>query len=1417
MEGVSKKFLILIISLFALFSFINISDAIYLKDEGGNLLPKTAESQLRLLPLSPQLGSTSSLPSYVPGEIIVKLREGRKISDIQNILEKQGIKTYKKVFSEIVDPKKELENLKNKLNEITSLKKNLARILNKISLSQTASLAELFKKSVEASKELDSQIEKLQEAIQKQEELIKKLEERQKRVSFQISPPNLENIYLLRTTDKKADIFSLIEEYQKNPAVEYATPNYLFKVQFRPNDRLYSRQWAHQKTEAEAAWDITRGSPSVVIAVIDTGVDYNHEDLSANIWRDAYGHPGKDFVDINTTDYLNAGWELDPREDYTGIDDDPMDFFGHGTHVAGIAAAVTNNGKGIAGVCHKCKILPVRAGFALKFKGVDVYVGVLEEDDIANAIRWAADNGADVINMSFGDYYPSPLIQDAVNYALSKGIILVAAAGNENNYWPLYPAGFDKVIGVAATGPSNEKAFYSNFVDYGDWIDIAAPGGDSKKGGGILSTVPKNGVLSDSSGYLDLQGTSMATPYVAGAVGLILSKDPSRTQADVEKILKSSADPVYSDFYIGFGLINLKKALLITNSSISNKTAKITFPEKNGFVSNGFGSSFQVRGTVSGGSYKVEYGEGFYPQSWSLITSGSGPINNGVIANVNLSNLKEGWNTIQVTVYDSKTKVSDRVSFYVLKNQKPGFPVQIRDRLGTLGAVTVADIDNNGSQEIIVPGGSPNEKAEFFYPNGRIHVIKGDGSYFGNWGNFPISGLLGETETAPSIANLDNSGNQELVIPANEVCYIAFAKLSDCGLEKDAKVYLYNSNASQIKKVVFSNERRNLTPVVTDINNDGQLEIITFNSHSAYYREDITVTIWDRNFNKIKERIFPKSIVNWWYSPFPYFTVGDLNGDGKKEIAMYFYRWTPDWRLINVFQVLDSNLNIIYSNEWTEYDFHQRFSLSNLVMADIDKDNDQELFFVVSDDPSYIDRGRIRTRDAFSKLYYFDIEGSTPELRVIKEMRGITEVWHIAAGDINRDSITDIIISAWNQTFNQGYDRNGAIITAVDVLGNEIFKKVFQGSSYYAPMPPVVGDINNDSYPEVIVPLSEAREGGPLEASIYAFDYNGNLISGFPKNTRSRLILSLALADIDNDGKIEIVAADDSHLIYAFKSDATYNFSNIDWPMYGANSHHTGVLERKLVSPPNQYTLTVQKAGAGSGTVSGPGINCGSDCTETYNAGTQVTLTATPASGSTFVGWSGACSGTGSCTLTMNSNKSVTATFNRTAPSGSLSCEYSTLNSITLKYSYSLGSDVSLFRGPTKLITFGSGNNEGSYTDYNLKSKTAYTYYLRNGTSSNSPLLAQVTCHTGPPYGSISCYRATQDSITINWSFWNGTNVTLAYYGDGNYYLLEDLGSGNKGGRYTHTGLLPNTSYEYSLWNNYWETKFASKTCRTQK
>ena len=261
-----------------------------------------------------------------------------------------------------------------------------------------------------------------------------------------------------------------------------------------PNDTKYSQQWAHQNTQAESGWDITTGSSDVIIAIIDSGVDYNHEDLKDNIWKDADGNPGKDFVDIETSKYTEKGYKIISGEDYSGVDYDPSDYFGHGTHVAGIAAAKGNNSLGVAGVCYDCKIMPIRAGFAIVDQ--DNNIGnSMEVDDIVNAVNYAIDNAADIINMSYGGIY-SQTEEEVLNKAYNNGLILIASAGNENSEdtdkleSQSYPAALDNVIAVAATVKDDTRASYSN---YGDWVDVSAPGGDGDNG--IISTVPTTAFL----------------------------------------------------------------------------------------------------------------------------------------------------------------------------------------------------------------------------------------------------------------------------------------------------------------------------------------------------------------------------------------------------------------------------------------------------------------------------------------------------------------------------------------------------------------------------------------------------------------------------------------------------------------------------------------------------------------------------------------------------------------------------------------------------------------------------------------------------------------------------------------------------------------------------------------------------------
>jgi subtilisin family serine protease len=292
-----------------------------------------------------------------------------------------------------------------------------------------------------------------------------------------------------------------------------------------PDDPYFSYEWGLDNTgqtggkddadiDAPEAWEITTGVTETMIAVIDTGVDYNHEDLD----------DGRVRTDID--------------QDYVNDDDDAMDDHSHGTHVAGTIAAETNNGVGVAGVMWQAQILPLKV---LGSRGSG------SADDVAAAIRYAADQEADVINMSLGSRSCSQTIADAVNYAYDKGVVIVAAAGNSGSSIG-YPAKHAPVIAVGATDHNDHKAYFSN---YGDELDVVAPGVS------IFSTVPNNG-------YDAFSGTSMASPHVAGVVGLLLSQRSDLSNGQVREILRQSADDLGQggfDTYYGYGRVNAHQAL----------------------------------------------------------------------------------------------------------------------------------------------------------------------------------------------------------------------------------------------------------------------------------------------------------------------------------------------------------------------------------------------------------------------------------------------------------------------------------------------------------------------------------------------------------------------------------------------------------------------------------------------------------------------------------------------------------------------------------------------------------------------------------------------------------------------------------------------------------------------------------------
>lgn len=303
-----------------------------------------------------------------------------------------------------------------------------------------------------------------------------------------------------------------LAQYRSNPWVAYAEPDYLAYGEFVPNDPYYaSNQYGPQKIQADLAWDITTGSPNVIVAVVDSGADFSHPDLQ-----------GK----------LIAGW------DFINNDADPTDDQGHGTHVAGIVGAATNNGEGVAGIGYDTKLLVVKV---LDASNSGTYSG------IAQGIVYAVDHGAAIINLSLGGTSFSQTLLDAVEYAWSHGVLLVAAAGNYASSNPFYPASFEHVMGVAATDANDSRWSSSN---YGSYISVSAPG---------VNVYSTNWNKTSGTGYGYRTGTSMATPHVSGVAALLLAQDPSRSNVQLRSIIESTADDLGAagwDAYYGYGRLN---------------------------------------------------------------------------------------------------------------------------------------------------------------------------------------------------------------------------------------------------------------------------------------------------------------------------------------------------------------------------------------------------------------------------------------------------------------------------------------------------------------------------------------------------------------------------------------------------------------------------------------------------------------------------------------------------------------------------------------------------------------------------------------------------------------------------------------------------------------------------------------------
>jgi len=339
---------------------------------------------------------------------------------------------------------------------------------------------------------------------------------------------------------KKCDLLNsfnmeVVKSYPKsnNPDIEYIEPNWIYQTMHTPNDPKINQQWGLNKIQAYKAWDLSLGSKEIIVGVIDTGIDWKHPDLKNQMWTNEAELNGKAGIDDDGNGYVDDIYGYD----FVNKDGDPIDDHSHGTHCAGVIGA-EHNSKGIAGINANIRLM------GLKFLSSS---GSGSAADAILAVKYGVDNGAKVLSNSWGGGGSSQAMVEAIEYAKSKGVIFVAAAGNEynnNDSNPTYPASYkvDNVIAVAASDSGDNKASFSN---YGVSVHIAAPGKD------VYSTVT-------NGNYSSMSGTSMACPHVSGALALLLAYEDMSISETKERLLATSDYlPNWEGLTLNAGRLNL--------------------------------------------------------------------------------------------------------------------------------------------------------------------------------------------------------------------------------------------------------------------------------------------------------------------------------------------------------------------------------------------------------------------------------------------------------------------------------------------------------------------------------------------------------------------------------------------------------------------------------------------------------------------------------------------------------------------------------------------------------------------------------------------------------------------------------------------------------------------------------------------
>ena len=963
--------------------------------------------------------------------------------------------------------------------------------------------------------------------------------------------PRLRRNYLIRFPAEWA-LEPLRHRYARHPSVEAVEMNRLNRpcAEIVPNDPNYDEQWNLALMNMPQAWNIEQGNPEVTVAVVDGGVDMQHPEFRSQLWRNVGEVPGNG-VDDDGNGYVDDlnGWDfsdaptLPDNGDSRVRDNEPEDEIGHGTHVSGIIGAAANNGIGIAGIAWRCRLMPLRASF--KYYGGG---GHLQNDDVAAAIVYAADNGAQVINMSWGDTVNAFIVEDAIAYAYARGCVMVAAAGNEGAVGSWYPAGLKTVISVAALTKERQLNSVSNF---GATIDIAAPGDE------ILST-DLNGA------YQNLSGTSIAAAHVSGVAALVKAANPDYTNAEVQETLIRTTDPLFISNLVGAGSLNAYTALtsptaLVVQINTARMVSQETEPSNT--------DKIEIFGSAGGGEfteYWLEYGIGEVPDLWfPLGTVKAKPKFNVCLYKWDTSTLTEGTYTVRLSV-KSRTGEIKRDRVVVDVNHTAPLISEYESQAWYIGS-SVTSVVLWQTDEVSIG------EIQIFQTNGNIvRTVRSDSENLLHIVNLSDLGIspgvhkyrLLAKNRAGGLRIDDNNGrlyavdvqdvpmNPLHLLPSTSTERALHAVATPVDIDKNGRLELITAeigtNLAHIFEMegngsfrrIFSFAEPFLPRAIADTDNDGLMEIlcnppdVTFLLEQSAQGEFPTERIWEA----------PRK---WGL------TIADADADGTPEI------FTRD----------DTTNSILIYEADGDNNYHNTATLenptlgenrisANFAIGDFDGDGQTDILIADSD-------GDIFTYEAIGNNQYrhtwtTPLPEGRPEL--------------FAAGDMDGDGKAEFAICARAGT------KVGAIeldiryyhwlLTVFRSDGNDTYRPVWtqrirdvrDGGNGMA-----IADANNDGRNELCIAVAP---------NFYLVQYDGVDYRPIWHHSATNTFQPI-VADINGDGA-NVLLFNSNNTLTVFDRDSNGELSGLSKPVSVVATQRPR-LRGAVYSPPNQISLNFDK------------------------------------------------------------------------------------------------------------------------------------------------------------------------------------------------------------------------------------------------